>query len=152
MKSLTQKSKIWHNNQVSKRFGRYSFQSFEIIIFFKHKFEYWWLKYHDFVPQQRKGQVSKSCSLNTVTKRSIQYYMCTYYVSASLYVLLVHLSSLHFRYDRPRTSKYLEGKTGGQKNSKKPLYLVLLRCVLFLISLLHTWWKYTLFSRKYQGI
>lgn len=93
-------------------------------------FEYWWLIYHDFVPQQRKGQVSKSCPLNTVTKRSIQYYMCTYYVSASLYVLLVHLSSLHFRYDRPRTSKYLDGKTRGQKNSKKS-YLILLRCSLF---------------------
>ena len=82
---------------------------------------YWWLIYHDFVLQQRRGQVSKSCPLNTVTKRSIQYYMCTYYVSASLYVLLVHLSSLHFRYDRPRTSKYLDGKTRGQKNSKKQL-------------------------------
>ena len=27
MKSLTQKTKIWHNNAVSRRFGKYSFQN-----------------------------------------------------------------------------------------------------------------------------
>ena len=47
-------------------------------------------------------------------------------------MLLVHLSSLHFRYDRPWTSKYLDGKTRGQKNCKRQSYLVLFCCILFL--------------------
>ena len=46
MKSLTQKTKIWCNNAVSRRFGKYSFSIFEALYFLKRYlcFSHGWIE------------------------------------------------------------------------------------------------------------
>jgi hypothetical protein len=45
LKSLTQKTKIWHNNALTRRFGRYSFTIFGLKMMVKSGVEKIFLKY-----------------------------------------------------------------------------------------------------------